>query len=96
VLGLKFRRQHVLHGFIVDFCCFDARIVLEVDGNAHGAEPRRGYDVARAAVLEAAGFQVLRIANRDVTRDQLVRVLRAGLKNSQFVPPLPQGEGDRG
>jgi very-short-patch-repair endonuclease len=90
VLGLKFRRQHVLHGFIVDFCCLKARIVLEVDGNAHDAEPRRGYDAARTAVLEAAGFKVLRIANRDVTRDNLERLL------SHFVPPLPKGEGDRG
>jgi very-short-patch-repair endonuclease len=47
VLGLKFRRQHVLHGFIVDFCCLEARIVLEIDGWAHQVEPRRGYDVAR-------------------------------------------------
>jgi very-short-patch-repair endonuclease len=96
VLGLKFRRQHVLHGFIVDFCCLEAGIVVEVDGHAHDVEPRRGYDAARAAILETAGFQVLRIANRDVTRDHLERLLRAALKNSHFVPPLPKGEGDRG
>ena len=96
VLGLKFRRQHVLHGFIVDFCCLEAGIVLEVDGNAHDAEPQRGYDVARGAVLKASGFQVLRIANRDVTRDHLKTLLRAALRNSHFVPPLPKGEGDRG
>jgi len=86
----------VLHGFIVDFCCLEAGIVLEVDGNAHDAEPRRGYDVARGAVLKASGFQVLRIANRDVTRDRLERLLGVALKNSHFVPPLPKGEGDRG
>ena len=33
VLGLKFRRQHVLHGFIVDFCCLAKHIVIELDGN---------------------------------------------------------------
>src|SRR5213594_4788841 len=60
VLGLKFRRQHVLHGFIVDFCCLEARIVLELDGHAHDAEPQRGYDMARGAVLRGSGFQVLR------------------------------------
>jgi len=96
VLGLKFRRQYVLHGFIVDFCCLEARIVLEVDGNVHAAEPRRGYDMARAAILSAAGFQVLRIANRDVTRHNLEKLLGAALKNSHFVPPLPKGEGARG
>ena len=96
VLGLKFRRQHVLHGFIVDFCCLEARIVLELDGHAHDAEPQRGYDVARGGRLKAAGFQVLRIANREVTRDYLERLLRAALKNSHFVPPLRNGEGVRG
>ena len=96
VLGLKFRRQHVLHGFIVDFCCLEARIVLEVDGNVHDAEPRRDYDVARTAVLKASGFEVLRIANRNVSRNDLERLLRASLKNCHSVPPLPKGEGDRG
>ena len=96
VLGLKFRRQHVLHGFIVDFCCLEARIVLELDGHAHDAEPQRGYDVARGAVLRGSGFQVLRIANREVTRDYLEKLLRAALKNSHFVPPLRNGEGVRG
>ena len=71
VLGLKFRGQHVLHGFIVDFCCLEAGIVIELDGHVHNTEPQRGYDAARGAVLKGAGFQILRIANRDVTRDDL-------------------------
>ncbi len=86
----------MLHGFIVDFCCLEARIVLELDGHAHDAEPQRGYDMARGAVLRGSGFQVLRIANREVTRDCLERLLRAALKNSHFVPPLRNGEGVRG
>src|SRR3989442_7424775 len=45
-----------------------------------------GYDAARGAVLKGAGFQILRIANRDVTRDDLERLLRAALKNSHCVP----------
>ncbi|TMB90442.1 MAG: DUF559 domain-containing protein [Chloroflexi bacterium] len=57
VLGLKFRRQHVLHGFIVDFCCLEAGIVIELDGHVHNTEPQRGYDAARGAVLKGAGFQ---------------------------------------
>jgi very-short-patch-repair endonuclease len=96
LLGLKFRRQHVIRGFIVDFCCLEAGIVLELDGRAHDAEPERGYDMARGAVLKGAGFQVLRVANRDVNRDHLERLLRTALKNSHFVPPLRNGEGVRG
>jgi very-short-patch-repair endonuclease len=95
VLGLKFRRQHVL-GFIVDFCCLEARIVLEIDGCAHQVEPRRGYDLARGGILKAAGFEVLRMLNRDVSRGNLEKLIRAALKNSHFVPPLRNGEGDRG
>ena len=35
ILGLMFRRQHVLHGFIVDFCCLSERIVIELEGDVH-------------------------------------------------------------
>ena len=47
ILWLKFRRQHVLHGFIVDFYCPSERIVIELEGNVHDTEPQRGYDEAR-------------------------------------------------
>jgi very-short-patch-repair endonuclease len=52
VFGLKFRRQHVLHGFIVDFYCVAERLVIELEGNVHDAPDRRGVDAARAALLE--------------------------------------------
>jgi len=57
LLGLKFRRQQVLHGFIVDFYCSTERLVIELEGDVHEANDRRGYDVARAACLEAAGYR---------------------------------------
>jgi 5-methyltetrahydrofolate--homocysteine methyltransferase len=96
ILGLKFRRQHVLHGFVVDFCCLERRIVLELDGHAHHLPQYCGYDAARSAILGAAGFRVLRLANNDVSRQNLERLLRSALENLPFVPPLPKGEGDRG
>jgi len=96
VLGLKFRRQHVLHGFIVDFYCVAERLVVELEGDVHDATDQQGYDAARAAFLEAAGYRVVRIRNRDVTRATLERVLRARLRSPPFVPPLPKGEGARG
>src|SRR3989449_3294387 len=49
VLGLKFRRQHVLHGFVVDFYCAAERLVLELEGAPHAGCERRAYDAARAA-----------------------------------------------
>jgi very-short-patch-repair endonuclease len=75
ILGLKFRRQHVLHGFIVDFCCLSERIVLELEGNVHDSEARREYDRARAGFLQAAGYRVIRVRNRDVSREHLETVL---------------------
>ena len=96
VLGLKFRRQQILHGFIVDFYCAAERLVVELEGDVHDASDRRGYDSARAAHLEAAGYRVVRLKNRDVTRTHLVELLRERLRRGSIVPPLPKGEGDRG
>jgi len=83
ILGLKFRRQHVLHGFIVDFYCPSERIVIELEGNVHDTEAQRGYDQARAGFLEAAGYRVIRVRNRDVSRQHLETVLRGPLGTSR-------------
>jgi len=96
VLGLKFRRQHVLRGFIVDFYCVAERLVLDLEGDAHDGTDLLAYDAARAAVLEAAGYRVVRVRNGDVTRERLEAVLRAALESPPLVPPLPKGEGARG
>ena len=79
ILGLKFRRQHVLHGFIVDFFCPNKRIVIELDGNVHDDDAQRGYDRARSGLLVAAGYRVIRVRNRDVSREHLEAVLRDAL-----------------
>jgi len=96
VLGLKFRRQHVLHGFIVDFYCVAERLVVELEGDAHDGSDRQTYDAARAHLLEAAGYRVIRIRNRDVSRARLEALLRRALQRTSVVPPLPKGEGARG
>lgn len=87
VLGLKFRRQQVLHGFIVDFYCVAERLVVELEGDVHDARDQYAYDAARAAFLEAAGYQVVRIRNRDVTRAHLEELLRERLRRPPIVPP---------
>ena len=79
MLGLKFRRQHVLHGFIVDFCCLSERIVVELEGDGHDSEAQRNYDRSRAGFLEAAGYRVIRVRNRDVSRERLEAVLREAM-----------------
>ena len=72
-LGVQFRRQVVLHGFIVDFFAPGARLVVEVDGAQHSR--RRGADRRRDRALATAGLHVLRLPARLVRR-QLHAALR--------------------
>jgi adenine-specific DNA-methyltransferase len=62
--GLKFRRQHAIGRYTVDFACIACRLVVELDGGQH-LKARR-YDDARSAFLEARGWRVLRLWDRDV------------------------------
>jgi very-short-patch-repair endonuclease len=62
--GLHFRRQEVIHGFIVDFYCAQTRLIIEVDGPIHN--PQTGADQERDAILTAAGNRILRVTNDDV------------------------------
>lgn len=80
ILGLKFRRQHVLHGFIVDFYCVGERIVIELEGDVHHTEAQQDYDRARAGFLQAAGYRVIRVRNREVSREHLEARLRQALE----------------
>ena len=60
------RRQVPLASYIVDFCCLEHRLVVEVDGNQHGLDANRNADRERTFVLSTHGFRVLRFSNRDV------------------------------
>ena len=62
--GLKFRRQHPIDRFIVDFYCAACRLAIEIDGDSHAGQVE--YDQARTEWLEARGCRVIRFSNRDV------------------------------
>jgi len=62
--GLRFRRQFPIGDFIVDFCCRERRLIVEVDGGQHDLE--RAKDLKREELLKARGCQVLRFWNSDV------------------------------
>ena len=79
ILGLKFRRQHVLHGFIVDFYCASESVVIELEGSVHDGAARQSYDRARAEFLVAAGYRIIRLRNKDVSRAHLEALLRQAL-----------------
>lgn len=76
--GLHFRRQQVIDGYIVDFFCSAAALVVELDGEGHKAQAVS--DAERDRALVARGLRVLRIPNGDVRRDLaavLARIARA-------------------
>lgn len=64
--GFKFRRQHPIESFIVDFVCIEKKLIIELDGAHHGFDDERKYDAARDAKLRAAGYRTLRFQNNDV------------------------------
>jgi very-short-patch-repair endonuclease len=62
LLGFKFRRQHPIDRFIVDFCCVRPKLVIEIDGDGHALQGE--YDDSRTAYLEELGYTVIRFTNR--------------------------------
>ena len=64
--GAKFRRQVSIGRFIVDFCCLEAKLIVELDGSQHADNPAV---VSRTGVLEQLGFRVLRFWNHEVNEN---------------------------
>ena len=65
----KFRRQHPIAGYIVDFFCIREKLVVELDGGQHSEPEAIAYDAARTAKLNELGIRVLRFWDHDVLRD---------------------------
>ena len=65
-MNLKFRRQHVIAPYIVDFYCHEIGLVIELDGGQHGTDDAVEYDAERTKFLEALGLMVVRYWNHDV------------------------------
>ncbi|MGE0542055.1 MAG: endonuclease domain-containing protein [Dehalococcoidia bacterium] len=64
--GLHFRRQQIIDGFVVDFYCHAAGLVVEVDGSAHDERPH--YDRERDRIVAARGLRTLRVTNVEVLK----------------------------
>jgi imidazole glycerol-phosphate synthase subunit HisF len=87
-LGPKFRRQHPIGSFIVDFFSHEAALVIEVDGSIHDVPEQRRRDEQRQAALESAGLRVLRFTNDEVLND-LARVIVAIQRTCRERHPFP-------
>lgn len=91
MVGLKFRRQHVISGFIVDFYCPEIKLAVEIDGDIH--DSLKEYDSIRQQILEDKGIKFLRFRNDDVFQN--INIVLRNIK--RFFLPSPQsGEGCRG
>ncbi|MGE3692452.1 MAG: endonuclease domain-containing protein [Novosphingobium sp.] len=82
--GFKFKRQQVLGNYIVDFVCFERRLIIEADGSQHADS---AYDLARDSWLEAEGFAVLRLWNNIVLSEP--RVAEDAIWHGLHPSPLP-------
>jgi very-short-patch-repair endonuclease len=79
--GRKFRRQHSIGNYIVDFCCPSEKLIIELDGNPHGEYHKIQKDEIRDTYLENVGFTVIRFENRFVfqepeyLRSEIIKVI---------------------
>ena len=79
-LGVKFRRQHSIGKYIVDFFCCELKLAIELDGNSHFSEQAQAYDHQRTRDLNKLEIKVLRFTNNEVNQN-LEEVL-VKIKNS--------------
>ncbi|MEQ8757787.1 MAG: DUF559 domain-containing protein [Coleofasciculus sp. G1-WW12-02] len=90
--GLKFRSQHPVGRFIVDFYCPSCKLVIEVDGDIHAQQ--KDYDDARTEQLQAFGYRVLRFTNEAVLNDlQAVLAHIVKVAEAQSPPKSPNSGG---
>jgi len=81
-LDTKFRRQHIIGDYIVDFVCLDKQLVVEVDGGYHNDSAQKELDQQRTSFLQSKGFSVLRFTNEEViaNTDETITIIRNALK----------------
>ena len=88
MIGVKFRRQHPVSGFIIDFYCSSHKLGIEVDGEIHN--DRVEYDLDRQKLLESLGIKILRFKNEEVINalDLVLKTIKR-----HIIPSPRSGEG---
>jgi leucyl-tRNA synthetase len=84
-LGYKFRRQHIINKFIVDFYCLEKGLVIEVDGEIHNEQKAR--DLEREDILQSLGCKVIRFTNHEVLQNivLVINSIRKELGNAHLL-----------
>ena len=93
--GAKFARQVPIGPYVVDFCCRELKVIVELDGGQHSVQVRA--DAERAALLEALGYRVLRFWNNDAlgnTDGVLQRIAQALVARPSPRPSPQRGKGE--
>ena len=96
LLGCKFRRQAPIGKYIVDFVCFEKKLIVELDGGQHAQN--QDYDHSRSEWLQSRGFKVIRFWNHDILKQvEVVKEVIFGSLNTPHPDLPPQGgEGNKG
>ncbi|HET7465151.1 MAG TPA: DUF559 domain-containing protein [Candidatus Dormibacteraeota bacterium] len=88
-LGFKFRRQMPIGGYIADFACPAARIVVELDGGQHGTDEAEARDLVRTSAIARSGYRVIRFWNHEVVEELDDVVARIWYELYRKTPTLP-------
>ena len=91
-LGDKFRRQHLIDDFIVDFVCLSKNLVIEVDGGYHNDPTQKEYDEQRTLYLNEKGFKVIRFTNEEVLGN--TEAVLTKIKQELVLPLTPSQGGE--
>ena len=89
-LECKFRQQHLINDFIVDFVCLSKKLIIEVDGEYHFSEEQIKLDTERTSILNELGYKVIRFKNEEVTNSisTVLEKIKAELNNQVENPPF--------
>jgi len=93
-IGFKFRRQHSIGGYIVDFYCPSKKIIIEIDGSQHFTKDSIEYDKRRTSFFKGLDLRVLRFDNNDINKNIDGVILNIKLEIGSPPPsPLLRKEG---
>jgi very-short-patch-repair endonuclease len=98
-LGVKFRQQHIIEDFIVDFYCAELKLTIELDGGYHNAPEQMKSDIERTARLKELGYIEIRFNNEQVIGDfdgtiSVIKNFVKALASPQLASPQPSPEGE--
>ena len=84
IAGIKFRRQHSINRYVVDFYCASEKLIIELDGESHRNAIREQSDLEKDETLRMLGYRVLRFSNSEVFHqtEYIIEQIKRSLKNS--------------